>query len=144
VHEDADGCQRCKRFVIILITRIQGRNQTAGGLPCSSNGNESAGDQGLIPGLGRSYGEGNGNLLQYSCLENSMDREAWRLQFVGSQRVRHDSLIHTHTHTHTQPTGGLLRSGDYQANGGRHGEEKMFVAVLSLNPKKLGREVRNV
>ena len=33
---------------------------------------------GLIPGLGRSPGEGNGNPLQYSCLENSMDRGAWR------------------------------------------------------------------
>ena len=41
----------------------------------------------LIPGLGRSPGEGNGYPLQYSCLENSMDREAW--QFMGSQRVRH-------------------------------------------------------
>ena len=37
----------------------------------------SAGDLGSIPGLGRSPGEGNGNLLQYSCLENPMDREAW-------------------------------------------------------------------
>ena len=36
----------------------------------------NAGDPGLIPGLGRSPGEGNGNLLQYSCLENSMDRGA--------------------------------------------------------------------
>ena len=36
-----------------------------------------AGDVGLIPGLGRS-GAGNGNPLQYSCLENSMDRGAWR------------------------------------------------------------------
>ena len=33
---------------------------------------------GLIPGLGRYPGEGNGNPLQYSCLENSMDRGAWR------------------------------------------------------------------
>ena len=44
-----------------------------------SNGKESAchaGDQGSIPGLGSSSGEGNGNPLQYSCLENSMDREA--------------------------------------------------------------------
>ena len=32
----------------------------------------------LIPGLGRSLGEGNGNALQYSCLEDSMDRGAWR------------------------------------------------------------------
>ena len=37
----------------------------------------SVGDMGLIPGLGRSPGEGNGNPLQYSCLENPMDRGAW-------------------------------------------------------------------
>ena len=35
-------------------------------------------DMGSIPGLGRSPGVGNGNLLQYSCLESSMDREAWQ------------------------------------------------------------------
>ena len=34
-------------------------------------------DTGSIPGLGRSPGEGNGNLFQFSCLENSIDREAW-------------------------------------------------------------------
>ena len=34
-------------------------------------------DSGLIPGLGRSPGEGNGNPLQYSCLENPIDRGAW-------------------------------------------------------------------
>ena len=37
----------------------------------------SAGDWGSLPGLGRFPGEGNGNLLQYSCLENPMDRGAW-------------------------------------------------------------------
>ena len=37
----------------------------------------NAGDQGSIPGLGRSPGEGNGNPLQYSCLENPMDGGAW-------------------------------------------------------------------
>ena len=37
----------------------------------------NAGDMGLIPGSGRSPGEGNGNPLQYSCLENPMDRGAW-------------------------------------------------------------------
>ena len=49
--------------------------------PGGSGGKESAckaGDPGSIPGLGRSSGEGNGNPLQYSCLENSMDRGAWR------------------------------------------------------------------
>ena len=49
--------------------------------PGGSDGKASvynAGDLGSIPGLGRSPGEGNGNPLQYCCLENPMDREAWR------------------------------------------------------------------
>ena len=49
------------------------------GFPCSSVGKESAssaGDLGSIPGLGRSPDEGNGNPLQYPCLENLMDRGA--------------------------------------------------------------------
>ena len=45
---------------------------------------------GSFPGSGRSPGEGNGTPLQYSCLENSMDRGAWGLQSMRSQRVRHD------------------------------------------------------
>ena len=45
------------------------------------------GDAGSIPGLGRSPGVGNGNPLQYSCLENSMDRGAWWAIVDGSQRV---------------------------------------------------------
>ena len=48
--------------------------------PGGSDGKVSArnvGDQGSIPGLGRSPGEGNGNPLQYSCLENPTDRGAW-------------------------------------------------------------------
>ena len=48
--------------------------------PGGSNGKVSAynaGDLGLIPGLGRFPGEGNGNPLQYSCLENPMDGGAW-------------------------------------------------------------------
>ena len=52
------------------------------------------GDPGLIPGLGRSPGEGNGNPLQYSCPKNSMDRGAW-LQPMGSQRVGHDWMTNT-------------------------------------------------
>ena len=41
------------------------------------------GDVGLIPGSGRSPGEGNGNLLQCSCLENPVDREAWWATIYG-------------------------------------------------------------
>ena len=40
-------------------------------------------DPGSIPGLGRSPGVGNGNSLQYSCLENLIDREAWRAMVYG-------------------------------------------------------------
>ena len=50
------------------------------GFPGGSGGKESAfnvGDPSLIPGSGRSPGGGNGNPLQYSCLENPMDRGAW-------------------------------------------------------------------
>ena len=43
----------------------------------------SAGDLGSIPGLGRSPGEGNGNPLQYSCLENSIDRGVWKATVHG-------------------------------------------------------------
>ena len=56
------------------------------GFPASSDGKESvcnAGNPGLIPGSGRSPGGGNANPLQYSCLENPMDRGA-----MGFQRVR--------------------------------------------------------
>ena len=51
------------------------------GFPGGSDGKESsckAGDLGLIPGLGKSPVEGNGYPVQYSCLENSMDRGAWQ------------------------------------------------------------------
>ena len=43
----------------------------------------NAGDVGLIPGSGRSPGGGNGNPLQYSCLESSTDREAWQARARG-------------------------------------------------------------
>ena len=46
------------------------------GFPGGADGKESACKAGLVPGLGRSPGEGNGNPLKYSCQENSMDREA--------------------------------------------------------------------
>jgi len=45
-------------------------------------------DTGSIPGSGRPPREGYDDPLQYSCLENPMDRGAWRLQFTGSQTVR--------------------------------------------------------
>ena len=58
-------------------------------LPGGSDGKEStynAGDLGLIPGVGRSPGEGNGNPLQYSCLGNPMDRGAFQATVHGDAR----------------------------------------------------------
>ena len=48
--------------------------------------------QGLIPGVGRSLGEGNGNPLQYSCLRSPMDRGAWWATVYEVTRVGHDLL----------------------------------------------------
>ena len=50
----------------------------------------NVGDMDSIPGSGRSPGEENGNLLQYSCLGNPMDRGAWQITVYGSQRVGHN------------------------------------------------------
>ena len=50
---------------------------------------DAAGGVGLISGSGRSPGKRNGNLLQHSCLENPLDREAWQAIVLGSQRVGH-------------------------------------------------------
>ena len=58
-----------------------------------------AGDN-LIPGSGRSPGEENGNSLQYSCLENPVDRGAWRATVHGITESDMTEHIHTHTHTH--------------------------------------------
>ena len=80
----------------------------------------NAGDMGLIPGSGRYPGERNGNSLQYSCLENPMDRGAWQATVHGVARFGLDLVtkppqpytythiyiyiymyVYTHTYTHT-------------------------------------------
>ena len=88
--------QNCLKFSVILGTtsakrsifmwptsynQLEGPVQAHEGFRCGSDDKESAcsaGDLGLIPGLGRSPGEGTGNPLQYSYLGNPMDRGAWR------------------------------------------------------------------
>ena len=62
-------------------------------LPCGSYNKEAAcnaGDPGSILGSGKSSGEGNGNPLQYSCLENPIDSGSGGLQSMGLQRAGHD------------------------------------------------------
>ena len=68
-------------------------------LPASAG---DARDVGSIPGLVRSPGVGNGNLLQYSCLENSMDRGVWWATYSPWGHKESDAtsdLAHAHTHT---------------------------------------------
>ena len=64
-----------------------------------------AGDAGSIPGLERSPDGGNGNPIQYSCLENSIGRGAWQAtvhRVTKSDITEHACMCtHTHTHTHT-------------------------------------------
>ena len=77
----------------LSLTAVQKFQSKIFGVPGGSDGKESTcnvGDQGSITGLGRSPGEMNGYPLQYSCLENSMDRWAWWAPGHGIQRVRHD------------------------------------------------------
>ena len=68
-------------------------NTWDGGFPCTSVTKESvcnAGDLGLIPGSGRSTGEGNDTPLQHYCLETPMDRGTWRSTRHGITRVGHN------------------------------------------------------
>ena len=69
-------------------------------------------DPGLIPGLRRSPGEGNGSPLQDSCLENPMDRGAWQAIVHGVARVGHDLVTKpTPSESYTQLLQNALASG---------------------------------
>ena len=72
-------------------------------------------DAGLIPGLGRSPGRGHGNPLQYSCLENSIDRGAWWSTVHGSQRVRQCQETDTFTFRGTRPRNTEFEAGSIKA-----------------------------
>ena len=73
-------------MIINLLSRYMG---FAGG-SVVNNLPANAEEVGSIPGLGRSLGEGNGNLLWYSCLRNPMDGGTGQAQSIRLQRVRHD------------------------------------------------------
>ena len=79
------SCWKLIMIVIMCLWKDCGVHDTY----YSPYGKESAcseGDPGLIPGSGRSSEERNGNPLQYSCLENSLDKRAFRLQSMGLQK----------------------------------------------------------
>ena len=74
----------------VLLSRLANLKQKLKDIPGGSDGKESAsnaGDLGSIPGSGRSPGEENGYPLQYSCLENPMDRGAWQATVLGVTRT---------------------------------------------------------
>ena len=98
-----DGDQNAWDTVKVLLReKFMVVNTWDEGFSCTSVTKETvcnAGDLGLIPGSGRSPGEGNGNPLQYLCLGNPMDRGAGRLQSMGSQRVGHNLATKPSPHT---------------------------------------------
>ena len=79
------------------------------GFPVGSDYKEYAcnvGDLSSVPGLGRSPGEGDGYSLQYTCLENSMERGASQATVHGAPKESDttEHLTHTHIHTRSRPS----------------------------------------
>ena len=92
----------CTKFYLIGFTKIKG-------FPGGSDGKASAcnvGDAGSISGSGRSPGEGNGNPLQHTCLENPMDGGAWWAAFCGvaKSQTRLSDFTFMHWRRKWQPT----------------------------------------
>ena len=97
-HPQDSGSAEQSWSLIIYISR------KLPGFPGSSESACNIGDLSSIPGMGRFTEEGNGNPLQSSCVENSMDREDY-IQSTGSQRVRRDRGTDTRTFTFERPGG---------------------------------------
>ena len=79
-----------RKFILVLIVRCNWALEVALVVKNLLANTGDTGDEGFIPGLGRSPGVGNGNPLQYSCLENPMDRGAWQtiVHNVAKSRTR--------------------------------------------------------
>ena len=115
-------------------------------------------DVGSIPGLGRSPGEGNGSPLQYSCLENPMDRGAWwaTVHGVAQSRTRlkrlsssSSNLPHMHTHvirliiSSATENGEILYSPQKTRPGANCGiDHELLIAKFRLRLKKGGKTTR--
>ena len=82
-------------FILVILLKLSGNSTHSGGSVVKKSAFQT-GDAGLILGLGRFPGGGNGNSLQYSCLENPMDREAWCTAAPGVT----NSWVRLSEHTH--------------------------------------------
>ena len=89
-----------RKFLILLFRGFPGGAAVKNLLASARD----AGGLGLIPGWGSSPGEGNGNKLQYSCLENPMDRGAWWATVRGVTKSR--TRLNTHTADRYKVVGG--------------------------------------
>ena len=91
-------------IITVIISKIKCLLQFTWSFHNGSEGEEcacNAADTGLIPGLGRSLGEGNGYPLQYSCLENSMDMRSLVDYIHGATKVGHDQVTELFCGSHT-------------------------------------------
>ena len=79
------------QFVVLCIMFLHGLSWWLSGKELACNAT-ATGDMGPVSGLGRSLGGGHGIPLQYSCLENSMERRAWQATVHGVTRVGHDLM----------------------------------------------------
>ena len=94
-------------WIFYFITYVYYTNGSFPFVSVIKNPPANAGDVGSTPGSGRSPKEGSGNPLQYSCLENFMDRGAWHaVQSMGScrKRVKHDLVAKQQQYTQTSIT----------------------------------------
>ena len=85
-----------RAYIHILIYRASQVALVVKNLPANAGDTT---DTGSTPGLGRSPGVGNGNLLQYSCLENPMDKGSWRATIHGAAESQTSLTVRTHTDT---------------------------------------------
>ena len=79
---------------------VSGKESTCQCRRCKRRGFDPGSGSGISPGVG------NGTLLQYSCLENSTDKGAWRATVLGA--AKSDATEHTNTHTHTHVTSASI------------------------------------